>query len=110
MSNPGSTFRTAEPDLTKLLDQIHEGEIQLPDFQRGWVWEDSHIRALIASVSKSFPIGSVMLLETGGEGMRFKPRVVEGAPENGKNPQQLILDGQQRMTSLYLALRSGAVA
>ena len=107
MSNPGSTFRTAEPDLTKLLDQIHEGEIQLPDFQRGWVWDDSHIRALIASVSKSFPIGSVMLLETGGEGMRFKPRVVEGAPENGKNPQQLILDGQQRMTSLYLALRSG---
>ena len=48
-----------------------------------------------------------MLLETGGEGVRFKPRVVEGAPENGKNPQQLILDGQQRMTSLYLALRSG---
>ena len=44
MSNPGSTFRTAEPDMTKLLDQIHEGEIQLPDFQRGWVWDDSHIR------------------------------------------------------------------
>ena len=107
MSTPGSTFRTAEPDLTKLLDQIHEGEIQLPDFQRGWVWDDSHIRALIVSVSKSFPIGSVMLLETGGEGVRFKPRVVEGAPENGTNPQQLILDGQQRMTSLYLALRSG---
>ncbi len=107
MTTSRSTFRTAEPDLTKLLEQVHAGELQLPDFQRGWVWDDSHIRSLIASVSKSFPIGSVMLLETGGEGVRFKPRVVEGAPENGTDPQQLILDGQQRMTSLYLALRSG---
>ncbi len=100
-------FKTAEPDLTKLLEQVNAGEIQLPDFQRGWVWDDSHIRSLIASVSKSFPIGSVMLLETGGEGVRFKPRMVEGAPKNATNPQQLILDGQQRITSLYLALRSG---
>ena len=107
MTTSGSTFRTAEPDLSKLLEQVHAGELQLPDFQRGWVWDDNHIRSLIASVSRSFPIGSVMLLETGGEGVRFKPRVVEGAPENGTSPQQLILDGQQRMTSLYLALRSG---
>ncbi len=56
----------------------------------------------------SYPIGSVMLLETGGDGARFKPRVVQGvqAP-NGKKPTFLILDGQQRMTSLYLVLRSG---
>ena len=107
MPSVGSTFRTAEPDLTKLMDQIHTGELQLPDFQRGWVWDDNHIRSLIASVSKSYPIGSVMLLETGGEGVRFKPRSVQGAPQNGSQPQFLILDGQQRMTSLYLALRSG---
>ncbi len=94
MTTSGSTFRTAEPDLSKLLEQVHAGELQLPDFQRGWVWDDNHIRSLIASVSKSFPIGSVMLLETGGEGVRFKPRAVEGAPENGTKPQQLILDGQ----------------
>ena len=86
MSTIGSTFRTAEPDLTKLLDQVHASGIQLPHFQRGWVWYGSHILSLIASVSKSFPIGSVMLLETGSEGVRFKPRVVEGAPEKGTNP------------------------
>lgn len=107
MSAGGSTFRTAEPDLTKLLEQIHTGALQLPEFQRGWVWDDNHIRSLIASVSRGFPIGSVMLLETGGDGVRFKPRAVEGAPNCGAEPQQLILDGQQRMTSLYLALRSG---
>lgn len=102
-----NTFSTGEPGLSKLLDMIHEGEVQLPDFQRGWVWDDDHIRSLIASISMSYPIGSVMLLETGGDGVRFKPRVVHGAPKNGKEPKLLILDGQQRMTSLYLALRSG---
>lgn len=96
MSTSGSTFTTAEPDLTELLRQVHAGEIQLPDFQRGWVWDDSHIQSLIASVSRSFPIGSVMLLETGGEGVRFKPRVVEGTPD----PEQLILDGEQRIPGL----------
>ena len=108
MTTIGNTFRTAEPGLAELLNQIHHGDLQLPDFQRGWVWDDDHIRSLIASVSLSYPIGSVMLLETGGDGARFKPRAVQGAPvENGKMPGTLILDGQQRLTSLYLALRSG---
>jgi len=102
-----SSFKTDEPNLQDLLNRIHEGDLQLPDFQRGWVWNDSHICSLIASVSKSYPIGSVMLMETGGQEVRFKPRTVEGAPENGTEPKSLILDGQQRMTSLYLALRSG---
>jgi hypothetical protein len=108
MTTIGNTFRTGEPGLGELLNLIHSADIQLPDFQRGWVWDDDHIRSLIASVSMSYPIGSVMLLETGGDGTRFKPRVVQGAPTaNGKQPALLILDGQQRMTSLYLALRSG---
>lgn len=108
MSTIGNTFRTGEPGLAELLNQIHAGDVQLPDFQRGWVWDDDHIRSLIASISMSHPIGAVMLLETGGDGARFKPRVVQGAPaNNGKKPGALILDGQQRMTSLYLALRSG---
>lgn len=108
MSMSSNSFRTGEPSMVDLLEQIHAGEIQLPDFQRGWVWDDKHIRSLIASISRSFPIGSVMLLETGGDGVRFKPRLVHGTPETAKRqPGRLILDGQQRMTSLYLALRSG---
>ena len=42
-------FRTAEPFLKDVLDSIAKGEIQLPDFQRGWVWDDLHIKSLIAS-------------------------------------------------------------
>ncbi len=108
MSTIGNTFRTGEPGLAELLNLVHNGDLQLPDFQRGWVWDDGHIRSLIASISLSYPIGSVMLLETGGEGARFKPRAVQGASvPAAKKPSMLILDGQQRMTSLYLALRSG---
>jgi hypothetical protein len=103
-----STFKTHEPALHELLEGIHKGEVQLPDFQRGWVWDDERIRALIASVSVSYPIGVVMLLETGGEGGRFKPRRLEGVPDTvTTSPQKLILDGQQRLTSLYMVLRSG---
>ena len=108
MTAIGSTFRTDEPHLHELLEEVHKGQIQLPDFQRGWVWDDDHIRALIASVSLSYPIGAIMLLETGGVGMRFKPRPFEGVDlPLPVSPARLALDGQQRLTSLYLALRSG---
>lgn len=102
-----TTFRSGEPSLQDTLEKIHKGEKQLPDFQRGWVWDDNHIRSLISSVSMSYPIGAVMLMETGGDGLRFRPRLVEGVVlDADAEPQMLILDGQQRLTSLYLALRS----
>jgi hypothetical protein len=107
MPSAASTFRTAEPMLHDLLDRVHRGAIQLPDFQRGWVWDDDHIRSLLASITLSYPIGAVMSLETGGEGVRFKPRLFEGVDLDPEpEPEKLILDGQQRLTSLYLALRS----
>jgi hypothetical protein len=103
-----STFETNEPSLQELLEDVHKGKMQLPDFQRGWVWDDVYIRDLIASISESFPIGAVMFLETGGDGASFKPRPVEGVTlASPVRPRLLILDGQQRLTSLYLALRSG---
>ena len=56
----------------------------------------------MASVSVSYPIGVVMLLETGGQGVRFKPRPVEGCTlSNGVAPDRLILDGQQRLTAIF---------
>lgn len=108
MAALGNTFKSGEPSLSEVLKNIENGNIQLPDFQRGWVWDDEHIRSLIASVSLSYPIGAVMLLETGGNNVNFKPRAIEGTtPSESIMPQQLILDGQQRMTSLFLALKSG---
>ena len=74
-----STFDSTKTGLQELLKRIDEGKMQLPDFQRGWIWDDDRIRSLLASIAVSFPIGAVMLLETGGEGVRFKPRAVQGA-------------------------------
>ena len=100
-----STFDSTKTKLSDLLDDIVEGKLQLPDFQRGWVWDDDHIRSLLVSIARSFPIGAVMLLETGGEA-NFHVRPVEGVtlPSN-KLAEKLILDGQQRLTSLTQVLR-----
>ena len=103
-----STFKSGEPSLPDILREINIGKVQLPDFQRGWVWDDDHITSLIASISLSYPIGAVMLLQTGGDGVQFQPRLIQGVQmANGSKPEYLILDGQQRMTSLYLAMSSG---
>ena len=108
MPTINNTFGTEEPALGDLLNLIENGSIQLPDFQRGWVWDDHRIRALIASVSQGYPVGALMSMETGGNGVRFSPRPFEGVSLHGKQPDFLMLDGQQRMTSLYLSLRNKA--
>lgn len=101
-----NTFGTEEPFLGDLLRQIKDEIIQLPDFQRGWVWDDYRIKALIASVSQGYPIGALMTMETGGDGVRFAPRIFEGVSATNRMPDYLMLDGQQRMTSLFLSLKS----
>ncbi|MFP2909283.1 DUF262 domain-containing protein [Pyxidicoccus sp. 3LFB2] len=106
-----STFDSTKHKLKDVLHDIVEGKIQLPDFQRGWVWDDEHIRSLLVSIARSFPIGAVMLLETGGEA-RFQVRPVERVNlPKGAKAEQLILDGQQRLTSLTQVLQlSGPVS
>src|SRR5215208_5083053 len=98
----GSSFQTNPFDLHKLLEGCAQGVLQLPDFQRSWVWDEERIKSLIASISRAFPVGALMTLNTGGP-VNFKPRPVEGAPPEAKQtqPQSLLLDGQPRMTSLY---------
>jgi len=106
-----ASFDSTKTPLQELLSRAHNGALQLPDFQRGWVWDDDRIKSLLASVSVSFPIGAVMLLQTGGEHVRFKPRPLAGTDTRLRDvsPETLILDGQQRLTSLYLALMSTTV-
>lgn len=101
-----SSFDSTKASLSSILSDICAGKIQLPDFQRGWVWDDDHIRDLLVSISRSFPVGAVMFLETGGE-VRFQTRPVEGLEKKlngGVQPEKLILDGQQRLTTLTQAL------
>jgi hypothetical protein len=100
-------MKTNDRQLTELMKEVDSGAAQLPDFQRGWVWDDGRIRALILSVIHNFPVGAAMFLEYGNESIHFKHKPIEGSPANpDKEPDELILDGQQRLTSLYNALYS----
>jgi uncharacterized protein with ParB-like and HNH nuclease domain len=68
-------FDSTKEDLKDLLRHADEGRLQLPDFQRDYVWGDEDVRSLIASVAKGFPIGALLTLEMGGE-VEFKPRLL----------------------------------
>lgn len=100
-----TTFDSTKLALPALLSDIVDGKIQLPDFQRGWVWDDDRVRDLLVSIARSFPVGAVMLMETGGE-VRFQVRPVEGVDPTSlsREPESLILDGQQRLTTLTQAV------
>ena len=98
-------FKTNEVLLKNLIDDVEKGKIQLPDFQRGWVWDDDRIKGLLASVSRGFPMGAVMTLSAGSE-IKFRTRPIEGVqPDSVGDPESSLLDGQQRLTSLYQSLR-----
>lgn len=87
--------------LPDLLTDIHQGKARLPDFQRSFVWEPDAIAELISSMMQSFPAGSILRVKNSAD--TFSHRAVEGAPDLSIKPVFLILDGQQRLTSLYQA-------
>ncbi|MGB3204728.1 MAG: DUF262 domain-containing protein [Crinalium sp.] len=102
-----SNFDIGKPVLADLLLQIHQGKIQIPDLQRSFCWVDDLIIRLLASISKGWTIGAIMLLENASPHGVFRPRLVEGVQlKQTVIPLYLILDGQQRMTALYMALFS----
>lgn len=99
-------FKSNDISVSDILRDISRGVIQLPDFQRGWVWDDNRIKALIASISNSYPVGALMFLEYSKEGnIQFKYRPFTGATASA-TPEILVLDGQQRMTSTFNAMFS----
>lgn len=103
MSN--ESFGIEKEFLSDILKEVRDGKMQLPEFQRGWVWPESNVSSLLASISLAYPVGTVMMLKTGGSTVRFKQRPVEGAtPSPTQKAERLILDGQQRLTSLFQAL------
>jgi len=93
--------------LDDLLKMVEDGKAQLPDFQRSWVWDDTKICKLIESITSGFPMGAAMFLANGGEQVRFSYRKFEGVTSTEEvTPEWLVLDGQQRLTTLYQVLKS----
>ena len=96
---------TSDTPLKELLQDIDKGRLQLPQFQRDWTWDDERIRAILASLSQAYPMGAIMQLEC-GDIIPLGYREFEGAPNVVGKPENLVLDGQQRLTSLYRSLYS----
>ncbi|MHB8719403.1 MAG: winged helix-turn-helix domain-containing protein [Candidatus Dormibacteria bacterium] len=95
-------FHTIPRTVLSLLSDMHTGNVALPDFQRSFVWEPDATRELLVSMVRSFPAGALLFLQGGSN--TFKAREAEGAPPLPAQPSYLVLDGQQRLTSLYQAV------
>ena len=101
-----SGIRAEHFDVTKWLDLIDDGTAQLPEFQRDFVWKPDKIVKFLNAILEERPVGFLLVLKVNASGdAPFNPRVIEGAmPWSDKSIEYLILDGQQRITSLWNAL------
>ncbi|MDO4760489.1 MAG: DUF262 domain-containing protein [Corynebacterium sp.] len=102
-------FSTPSYDLLDLFSRVDRGDLQLPDFQRDYRWDVDRIRSLLITVLRGYPLGAIMALDTRNEPMRFRPRPLASAPDTGAEPGLLLLDGQQRLTTLYQCLQGDGV-
>ena len=89
--------------LSTILGQIDMGSLALPKFQRGFVWQRRQVRNLMRSLCKGYPIGSLLIWET-----RASAGIVRGGQQLAASSHKLLLDGQQRVTSLYGIIRGAA--
>ncbi len=98
-------FKDTTFSVSLLVESIGRGEVALPDIQRPFVWNAVKVRDLFDSMYKGFPVGYLLFWETGAEmGARQIGEGVKQAP-----PRLLIVDGQQRLTSLYAVMTGTSV-
>ena len=88
--------------IQDLLDRISRDEILLPEFQRGYVWKPDQVRGLMQSLYRKHPTGHLLIWRT------YKPSLVRGGEAARDGHSLLLLDGQQRLTTLYVLFRGKA--
>jgi uncharacterized protein with ParB-like and HNH nuclease domain len=86
--------------ISTILDHIDSGHMALPEFQRGYVWNRDQVRALFDSLYRRHPVGSLLVWAT-----KSDEAVHRGDVELAPGVVKLLLDGQQRMTTLYGVVR-----
>src|SRR5687767_13529192 len=94
-------FKQVNYNLGSLVDFIRLGQIGLPDIQRPFVWPNAKVRDLFDSMYRGYPVGYLLLWENG---FADDSRAI-GTDGKQKAPSLLIVDGQQRLTSLYAVLK-----
>lgn len=96
-----TVFKQVNYDLNSLIKYIELGEIGLPDIQRPFVWKNAKVRDLFDSMYRGYPVGYLLFWQNG---FSDDARVI-GTDSKQKPPRLLIVDGQQRLTSLYAVLK-----
>ena len=91
-----------------LLDKLASEEIQIPELQRKYVWKRKQIRNLLDSIYKDYPTGSILLWETDID-TEIRDVAVTLQEQNRSSRHFLLLDGQQRLTSLLTAIRGAPI-
>ena len=91
--------------LSTVLDQVDNGTMLLPEFQRGYVWNRDQVRGLMRSVYREYPVGALLIWETE---VRADQTRGGGLLAASGGQRHLLLDGQQRVTSLYGVIRGRA--
>lgn len=107
VNTPASGFRATELDLDDLMSDIARGDIGLPDIQRPFVWTSPKVRDLFDSMYRGYPVGYLLFWETNA--VQQNARVIGTNTKAFTVPKRLIVDGQQRLTSLYAVMRGVAV-
>lgn len=97
----GTVFTKVDYTLGSLMDAIELGSIGLPDIQRPFVWKNVKVRNLFDSMYRGFPVGYLLFWENANAD---DSRAI-GTDKKQKVPQLLIVDGQQRLTSLYAVVK-----
>lgn len=91
--------------LVELVDRARQGQVALPEFQRSFIWERGAVEELLVSIFNEYFIGSLLTLTVSPDSVPFRARTIEGiGNEIPLRPQKMVLDGQQRLTSIYYAL------
>ncbi|WFN37448.1 DUF262 domain-containing protein [Methanomicrobium antiquum] len=106
MNEDRTIFKKVDMDLSSLLTYIEIGDIGLPDIQRPFVWSASKVRDLFDSMYRGFPIGYLLFWNNPS---RTDVRQIGTEGKQHKIPNLLIIDGQQRLTSLYSVFRGQPV-
>ena len=97
---PNTLFTKVDYALGSLIDSIGNGQIGLPDIQRPFVWKNVKVRELFDSMYRGYPVGYLLFWEAGEAGARKI-----GTDNKQLVPTRVIVDGQQRLTSLYAVIK-----
>ena len=97
-------FHKTEYSVQQLVDMTDKGELGLPDLQRGFVWKQNKIRDLLDSMMKGYPIGFIMLWASQSNMTKGENKVIGTGEKIAYGQDYVIIDGQQRITSLYAVL------